>query len=88
MYFVLILNLGIKNGFLTEKYKPYTLFDGEKAVANVSVNTCKFYVYGKERVYLQLDTVMTDANYRNKGLIRKILQEIEYDYAEKCDGYF
>lgn len=31
---------------------------------------------------------MTDANYRNKGLIREILQEIEYDYAEKFDGYF
>lgn len=76
------------NGFCTERYLPYTIFDGDKAVANVSVNRCDFMCQGALRHYLQLGTVMTDPAYRKQGLICRIMEEIDKDYQGKIDGIF
>lgn len=77
-----------QNGFWTEKYCPYTFFDGEKAIANVSVNQCDFMVNGVLKHYIQLGTVMTDPSYRKLGLSRKLMEEIEKDFEGKIDGFF
>lgn len=42
----------------------------------------------QSRNYIQLGTVMTDPEYRRKGLIRRIMMEIWKDYDGKTDGYF
>lgn len=31
---------------------------------------------------------MTETDYRNQGLIRKIMEEIEQDYADRVDGMY
>ena len=62
-------------------YIPHTLFDGERAVANVSVNLMRFDMGGVKKNYIQLGTVMTDENYRGQGLSRWIMERILEEYA-------
>lgn len=77
-----------QNGYWTDRYNPYSIIiDGEVA-ANVSVNTTDYNLNGAKKKYIQLGTVMTEEKYRNQGLIREIMQEIEKDYAGKVDGMY
>lgn len=73
-----------KAGYWNEKYIPYTLFDGEKAVANVSANIMDFNVFGERQRYIQLGTVMTDDDYRNKNLSRFLMEKILSEWRDKC----
>ena len=78
-----------QNGYWTHKYNPYSMVeDGGKVVANVSVNLTDYLWKGKRWKFIQLGTVMTDEAYRNRGLIRQLMEEIEKDYAESVDGVF
>lgn len=52
-----------QNGFWDENYIPYSLADGEKIIANVSVNKMDFMLDGAEKRYIQIGTVMTDKAY-------------------------
>lgn len=77
-----------QNGFWGEAYIPYSISDGGKIVANVSVNRMDFSVNGERKQLIQLGTVMTEEAYRNRGLIRRLLEEIEADFGEKSDGCY
>ncbi|WP_099467153.1 GNAT family N-acetyltransferase [Konateibacter massiliensis] len=77
-----------QNGYWNDNYIPYSILDKGKVVANVSVNPMQFFHGNKLHTYIQLGTVMTDKAYRNKGLIRRLIEEIEQDYKEKTEGYF
>jgi predicted GNAT family N-acyltransferase len=74
-----------QSGYWNEKYIPYTLFDEEKAVANVSINIMNFDILGKQQRYIQIGTVMTDEGYRNKGLNRFLLEKVLDDWMSKSD---
>ena len=74
-----------KAGYWNEKYIPYTLFDGEKAVANASVNIMDLNILGEQQRYIQIGTVLTDEDYRNKSLSRFLMQQILQDWDEKSD---
>ena len=74
-----------QSGYWKEKYIPYTLFDGDKAIANVSVNIMEFSSLGENKHYIQLGTVMTDESYRNKGLSRALMERVLEDWNNKCD---
>lgn len=75
-----------QNGHWREHYIPYSMVKDGEVVANVSVNYMEMLVDGEQKLFLQLGTVMTDKEHRNQGLIRKIMEEIEKDYAGKTDG--
>ncbi|MBQ3601225.1 MAG: GNAT family N-acetyltransferase [Lachnospiraceae bacterium] len=77
-----------QNGFWGENYNPYSIVQDGKVVANVSVNTTNILWNGEKKHFIQLGTVMTEEAYRNKGLIRRIMEEIEVDYKEKIDGMY
>lgn len=77
-----------QNGYWTDRYNPYSIVMDGKVVANVSVNITAFAVNGEKKRYVQLGTVMTDEQYRNRGLIRKIMAEIDRDYAGSADGIY
>ena len=51
-----------QNGYWNKKYIPYTMFDGDKAVSNVSVNIMDFEMNGGIKHYIQLGTVMESAD--------------------------
>lgn len=76
-----------QNGFWGAHYNPYSIVvDGEVA-ANVSVNRTDMIIAGRRKKLYQLGTVMTDTRYRNRGLIRAIMAEIEKDTAD-ADGVY
>ncbi|WP_395939486.1 GNAT family N-acetyltransferase [Clostridium sp. DJ247] len=64
---------------------PYSLIDGDKIVSNVSVNVMDFKVFGEEKRYIQLGTVMTKPDYRKQGLLRVLIKKAITDYRGKCD---
>ena len=77
-----------QTGYWKENYNPYSiLFDG-KVIANVSVNTTDFIWNGRKKHFIQLGTVMTEEKYRNQGLIRRIMEEIEKDYGQSTEGMY
>jgi GNAT superfamily N-acetyltransferase len=67
---------------------PYTLFDGEKAVSNISVNRMKILWQGQIYNYIQLGTVMTASEYRNQGLSRYLMEVVMKDWESQCDDMF
>ncbi|MBT3320265.1 MAG: GNAT family N-acetyltransferase [Clostridia bacterium] len=67
------------------RYIPYTLFDGEKAVSNVSVSMLDFLVLGEPMKFVQIGTVMTDPNYRGKGLSRFLMEKVMDEWRDNCD---
>lgn len=77
-----------KNGYWTDNYNPYSIVMDGKVVSNVSVNHMNFLWRGKRKFFIQLGTVMTDEAYRNRGLLRQIMEEVERDYVTKADGFF
>lgn len=77
-----------RNGYWSDKYIPYSVAEEGRVIANVSVNRMDMRLDGEIRHLLQLGTVMTDEAYRNRGLIRRLMEEIEADYAGKADGMY
>ena len=75
------------NGYWNENYIPYSILHENEIVANVSVNIMNFKDNRDIKHYIQLGTVMTKPDFRNKGLIRTLMSEIEKDYHD-VDGTF
>ncbi len=74
-----------QDGYWKNQFIPYSLLDGAKIVSSVSVNIMDFKVFGEEKRYIQLGTVMTNPDYRNQGLLRVLLKKAIEDYRDKCD---
>lgn len=72
-------------GLWTDRYRPYSFVHNNRIVANVSVNPIDFLVEGKLYQTLQIGTVMTDPEYRNKGLSRVLFDIIMEEYDGKVD---
>lgn len=76
-----------QNGFWGENYNPYSVVMDGAVVANVSLNRTDMLIDGQRKRIYQLGTVMTEEKYRNRGLIRAIMAEIEKDTAG-ADGIY
>lgn len=76
-----------RNGFWSDTYIPYSVAVDNKIVANVSVNRMDFTMGKQKKRYVQLGTVMTKPEYRNRGYIRALMNQIQNDYAD-CAGFF
>ncbi|WP_130892174.1 GNAT family N-acetyltransferase [Fusobacterium ulcerans] len=78
-----------ENGFWTEKYIPYTIVkDGKKVVANVSVNIIDTEWENMSKRYIQLGTIMTDPEYRNRGFSSQLIKVILSEWEDKCDAVY
>ena len=69
-----------------EEYKPHCLLDGDRVIANVSVNFMLFELDGVQKNYIQIGTVMTDPEYRGKGLSRMLMEKVLSTYQP--DGFY
>lgn len=76
-----------QNGFWTDNYDPYSIVVDGKVVANVSVNRTDMLIGGERKHLIQLGTVMTEESWRNRGLIRIIMQEVWKDHGD-ADGVY
>lgn len=76
-----------QNGFWGDHYNPYSVVEGGRVVANVSVNRTDMRIGGEIKHLVQLGTVMTAEDCRNRGMIRAIMAEIEKDTRD-ADGIY
>lgn len=85
--FGLDFSIWYESGFWAEadQYIPYTLFDQDKAVASVGIYLCDMEWEGKRKKFAQLSTVMTDPDYRKKGLNQWLIKYALNQWEEKCD---
>ncbi|MCM3413635.1 GNAT family N-acetyltransferase [Metabacillus litoralis] len=74
-----------ENGFWTEKYIPFSYTDGNKVVANVSVNLMNMLINGETKRGIQIGTVMTHPDYRNKGLSKRLMIKVLEKYEDSYD---
>jgi len=77
-----------KQGCWNKKCIPYTLFEGDKAVANILVNIFTIVIDDEQKRYIQLGTVMTDCEYKNNGLSRFLMTRILEDWQNQCDAIY
>ncbi|WP_456273333.1 GNAT family N-acetyltransferase [Bacillus sp. AK031] len=71
-----------EKGFWTDKYQPYSLLDGDKVIANVSVSKIDLLVHGQRKRAIQIGTVMTHPEYRKKGLSALLMEKVLHDYQQ------
>ena len=78
----------LQGGWWGEDYIPHALLAGDRVVANVSANVIRSAWRGEPKRFVQLGTVMTDPDYRGRGLARRLMEEVLARYREKCDGMY
>ena len=74
-----------QDGYWKDRYIPYSIVDGNNVVSNISVNVIEFLVMGEKRTYIQIGTVMTEKEYRNKGLNRFLMEKVLEEWRGVCD---
>jgi len=62
-------------GFWDETYRPFTYFEEEKAVANVSLFQMEFFINGEMVNATGIQSVMTHPDYRGQGLMKSLFNE-------------
>lgn len=72
-------------GYWEDNCRLYSLADGDKVVAHVTVNVIGFTVLGEEKTFMQMGTVMTDPDYKKQGLSRLLMEKVMLDWKDKCD---
>ncbi|MDW4525537.1 GNAT family N-acetyltransferase [Rossellomorea marisflavi] len=72
-------------GYWTEKYVPFSYIEGDRVIANVSVNLIDFTIAGEEKKAIQIGTVMTHPDYRNRGLSKDLLMKVLDEYRDHVD---
>lgn len=77
-----------RDGYWTDKYIPYALAENDRVISNASVNIMDIVWQGGPKRYIQIGTVMTDPEYRNQGLSRRVIEEILSDWSDRCDGLY
>lgn len=56
-----------RKGYWTDAYIPYALVSNNKVIANASANIIDLIWQGEPRRYIQIGTVMTDIDHRNRA---------------------
>lgn len=74
-----------QEGFWDERYIPFSYAAGEQIIANVSVNLLDLIIDGRRQKAIQLGTVMTHPDYRQKGLSRALMDKVLEEYSGSCD---
>ena len=77
-----------RDGHFKGEYIPYSFLDNGKIVANASANIMKMMQNGREKLYIQIGTVMTRPEFRNQGLARSLIYKILEDYKDRVDGFY
>ncbi len=77
-----------QQGYWGPDYIPHVLMEGDRVVANVSVNRMTMLWKNRRRKYIQLGTVMTDPDYRGRGLAGFLLAKIIEDWRNQCEAIY
>lgn len=77
-----------QSGHWRDNYVPYSILFRDQIIANVSVSPMDFSLDGQLLRLIQLGTVMTRPDQRGRGWIRRLMEMVDKDWAEHCDGAF
>lgn len=72
-----------QNGYLRDGYKPYSIRQEGKIVANVSINKFHLVINNEVKKAIQIGTVMTDNACRGQGLSKYLMEHVLKEYNEK-----
>lgn len=72
-------------GYWKGSYCPFALMKADQCVANVSANILEFAWNGESKKVIQIGTVMTDPDYRHRGLSRFLMERVLKEFEEKTD---
>lgn len=74
-----------QKGFWSERYIPFSFVEGEKVIANVSVNILELIIHGEKKKAIQIGTVMTHPDYRKRGLSTSLMNKVLEEYENRYD---
>ncbi|SES62678.1 Acetyltransferase (GNAT) domain-containing protein [Oceanobacillus limi] len=74
-----------QKNFWKHRYIPYSYVEEDRVIANVSVNLVDFIINNEKKRALQIGTVMTHPDYRNRGLSASLMNKILDEYENKYD---
>jgi GNAT superfamily N-acetyltransferase len=72
-------------GFWNDCYVCYSFVDGERVVANVSASRLDLLWRGERFRAVQIGAVMTDPEYRGRGLAAQLMNTVLDEYEAGCD---
>ncbi|SCY56677.1 GNAT family N-acetyltransferase [Alkaliphilus peptidifermentans] len=72
-------------GLFYNKYMCYSYINEDEVIANVSINKMDLIVEGQNKKAIQIGTVMTHPDYRNKGLSASLMKYIIEKYEKNYD---
>ena len=71
-----------------DKYECYSIKAGDKVVSNASVNKLQFVINGERKNALQIGTVMTDEEFKGKGLAKQLMNFILEKFGKEYDIFY
>jgi len=77
-----------QSGYMDNRYKPYLIMHEDTAVSSVAVCINDINWQGQRKRYVQISTVMTLPEYRNRGLSRYLMERVLSDWVDKCDAVY
>jgi GNAT superfamily N-acetyltransferase len=76
------------SGYWDDRFIPYVLLDKGIAVSSVAFCVNDLTWCDSKKRYVQISTVMTLPEYRNKGLNRWLMEYVINVWKEKCDAIY
>jgi len=77
-----------EHGHWSEDYMPHSILEGEQMIANASVTRMKLWLEGNPIRGLQIGTVGTLPEFRNRGLARLLMEHVMDTYAAQAELIF
>ena len=77
-----------QSGCWSDAYVPYSVVSDGKVVANASANHMHLVIEGQKVKAIQIGTVMTDPQFRRRGLAQNLIQQIIADYENDVEFFY
>ncbi len=73
------------SGYWGDNYIPYSLMHQGKVVSNVSISKMEFRFGNEQKEAVQIGTVMTDQEYKGRGLSRFLMEWVLREWKDQTD---
>jgi len=77
-----------EKGYWTERFEPHSYVTDGKVIANVSVNKLELIINNRRKKGIQIGTVMTHPDYRNRGLSKQLMNKVMQEYETHIDVFY
>lgn len=88
----LVFGIGFENwyqkGFWDDSYKCHSIVQNEIVISNISTTEMNLVLNGEMKRAIQLGTVMTHPDYRNRGLSDRLMKKVIEEYENDFDFFY